>query len=521
METSAEEFIPLLIRSRLFDGASARAALMRWRAAAGAVADDAAQWRIWLVEQKLITTYQASLLARGHTEGYFLRNYKVLDRVGRGRMAGVYRAVDESGSMVAIKVLPPSKAKDPVLLARFQREAGLVARLAHVNVMRSREVGEVDGFNYLVMDYLHGETLDAILQRRSKLSIEESVDLLEQALCGLQHIHEQGLVHRDLNPSNIMLVPPPDSRQPDVTTGCIVKILDFGLSRLAADDQTPELVQDLQLTAAGAMLGTPDYVAPEQARDARAVDIRADIYSLGCVAYHVLAGRPPFPDKNSVRQTVRHATETPPRLEHTRPEAPAFLQKLLERMLAKDPADRFLTPAEVLQDLQASSRATELLEATQARQIPPAVPMSIVAMGQPASVVAGFKGADAPTTKQEVFTPPPDEVVTKTLTTANTPPEIVDLPKRASADKPTRVDGSPAHAPRKETNSATPIPRTVRATQERPKVDVELVAEAQVEPAPSSWRFSRRDAVMFVAGATTVLLATSLGALFSWIARGK
>src|SRR5262249_11493100 len=158
---------------------------------------DAAQWRRWLVEQNLLTEYQASLLGRGHTDGFFLCDYKILDRIGRGRMAGVYRATDASGSVVAIKVLPPSKAKDPVLLARFKREARITQCLAHLNVLRTREVGEIGGFNYLVMDYLEGETLDSILTRRGKLGIDESIELLEQALCGLQHIHEQGLIHRD------------------------------------------------------------------------------------------------------------------------------------------------------------------------------------------------------------------------------------------------------------------------------------------------------------------------------------
>src|SRR5262249_55084346 len=148
-----------------------------------------------------------SLLRRGHTEGFFLSQYKILDRIGRGRMAGVYRAKDAEGNVVAIKVLPPSKAKDPVLLARFQREARIAQTLAHLNVLRAREVGESSGFNYLVMDYLDGETLDSILQRRRKLGIDESIELLDQALSGLQHIHELGLIHRDLKPGNMMIIP--------------------------------------------------------------------------------------------------------------------------------------------------------------------------------------------------------------------------------------------------------------------------------------------------------------------------
>ena len=521
MEPCAEDLIPQLIKSRLFDSRGANEAFQQWQAAVGTVPDDASAWRSWLVEEKLLTAYQSSLLGRGHTEGYFLGDFKILDRIGRGRMAGVYRAIDRAGTVVAIKVLPPSKAKDPLMLARYQREARVTERLLHLNIMRAREVGAADGFNYLVMDYLDGEMLDAVLQRRGKLGIEESVKLLEQALAGLQYIHEQGLVHRDLKPGNMILVPRPSPGPPDVTSGCILKILDFGLSREAGDDSGGEMVPDLQLTAACAMLGTPDYVAPEQARDAKSADIRADIYSLGCVAYHILTGRPPFPDKNAIRQMVRHATEPPAPLEETRPDAPASLQKILNRMLAKNPADRFETPAQALQTLRAPTRATETIETVTALQSTSAKPGQAGTATEPASVEFNFKGADTPTTKQEIFTPVAAGIATKTSLSSNTPAEIVVVPKKNSHDRDPRPAKAVGATPRQETQTATPIQPSKRATREQPIVDLDLITRpSEVPPAPA-WPATRRDWGMFAAGMTTVLLALALGALFSWITRGE
>ena len=521
MEPCAEDLIPQLVKSRLFDARGAREAFQQWQASASAIPSDASAFRSWLVERKLLTEYQSSLLGRGHNEGYFLGDYKILDRIGRGRMAGVYRAIDTAGSVVAIKVLPPSKAKDPVLLARFQREARLTERLLHLNIMRAREVGAIDGFNYLVMDYLEGEMLDAVLQRRGKLSIEESVNLLEQALTGLQYLHEQQLVHRDLKPGNMMLVPRPSPGQPDVTTGCILKILDFGLSRHAGESSGAELVSDLQLTATGAMLGTPDYVAPEQARNAKAADIRADIYSLGCVAHHLLTGRPPFPDKNAIRQMVRHATEPPAPLEETRPDAPASLRKLVSRMLAKNPVDRFETPAQALQALRAPHRATESIDTLTALQNTSAKPGQLGAATAPASVEFNFKGADTPTTKQEIFTPPAAATATKTALPANTPTEFDVEPHRNSGGRGPYPAQAAARAPKQETQTAAPHQPSKRATREQSSVDLDLFTQHAAPRPASAWPVTRRDWGMFAAGMTAVLLALAFGALFSWITRGN
>src|SRR5262249_12684413 len=171
---------------------------------------------------------------------------------------------------------------------------------------------------------------------------------VRQALLGLQHLHERGLVHRDLKPANLMLVPACGS--PDTTLGSTVKIVDIGLGRALGGLLDGR--DDPALTGEGVMLGTPDYMAPEQARDARSADIRAALCSLGCVLSHLLPGRPPFPDTNLINQMLRHASETPRPLRELNPAVPEGLQEVVSRMLAKDPAQRYPTPAHPAQPLQ-------------------------------------------------------------------------------------------------------------------------------------------------------------------------
>jgi serine/threonine protein kinase len=261
-------------------------------------------------------------------------------------MAGVYEAVHPQGLAVAIKVLPPARVADATALARFQREARLAMRLRHPNVIRTFEAGEHHGTHFLVMELLQGETLKDVLLRRGRLPVVEGVRLLYQTLLGLQHIHEQGMVHRDLEPANLMLLPGA-ADEGDTTRNSTVKILDIGLGRALFDDGAGG-----NLTSTGDQLGTPLYCAPEQTRDARQADIRSDIYSLGCVLYHTLAGNPPFEDKGPVRLMLSHANEPPPRLARLNLGEPPGLQEVLDCMLAKDPALRFPTPGQAAQELR-------------------------------------------------------------------------------------------------------------------------------------------------------------------------
>jgi serine/threonine protein kinase len=352
MPLSVQNVYGLLLRSKLLPIDDSRSIFERWKNEAKNHADDLERFRRWLINHHYLTEYQVNLLCRGHADGFFVAEYKIMDRLGRGRMAGVYKAVHPTGQVVAIKVLPPSKAKDPYLLSRFQREAKLALQLKHANVVRTFQLGTAEKLHYIVMEYLEGETLEDVLCRRKRLPPAEATRIIYQALTGLQHIHEQGMVHRDLKPSNIMLTPARVSGQPDTTARSTIKILDIGLGRAFFDENAQVPKEDDQLTSEGVLLGTPDYLAPEQARNARGVDIRADIYSAGCVLYACLAGHPPFPDTNIINQMIRHASENPKPLKEINPEVPDGLQLIVNYMMAKDPNQRYATPDRAAQALQ-------------------------------------------------------------------------------------------------------------------------------------------------------------------------
>lgn len=350
MALSIQRICNELNRNGLLPAQDIRNLRQRWLREAGASADDSILFGKWLAHHRYVTDYQADVLLRRRNDPLVLGPYKLRGRIGRGPMAGVYEAVHPRGPAVAIKVLPPARAADATLLARFRREARLAMRLHHPNVIRTFEAGEHHGTHFLVMELLQGETLKDVLLRRGRLPPVEAIRLLYQALLGLQHIHEQGMVHRDLEPANLMLLPG-RADQADTTRNSTVKILDIGLGRAVFDEGTPGGAP-VNLTATGDVLGTPLYCAPEQTKDPRQADIRSDIYSLGCVLYHALAGQPPFEDKGPVRLMLSHANEPPPRLARLNLGVPAGLQEVIDCMLAKDPALRFPTPGQASQELR-------------------------------------------------------------------------------------------------------------------------------------------------------------------------
>ncbi len=348
---SLDDFNALLGRSRLLAKENPPDLAKRWQreAQAGAGVEDYARW---LAANQFLTEYQAGVLLRGRAGPFFLNEYKLLDRLGVGRMAGVFKAQHRLGQIVAVKVLPASKAKDPTTFARFQREARLAGRLKSAYVVRTFQTGEAEGMHFIVMEYVEGETLEDVLAFRQRLPANEAVHIIGQALRGLQRLHEEGIVHRDLTPANLMLTPVPGYGPEDDTLRCRVKILDIGLGRALFDDGETGVEGGGNLTTAGESLGSPDYMAPEQGRDAHSADGRADIYSLGCVLYHCLTGRPPFAGGNAIQKVVRHATEKPRPLRELNPLAPADLQGILDSMMAKDPAQRYATPERAIQDLR-------------------------------------------------------------------------------------------------------------------------------------------------------------------------
>jgi eukaryotic-like serine/threonine-protein kinase len=438
MAFSVQNLCGFLMRSKLMAPDVVQTMQQRWQAEARDQAGDTTQFVKWLVAKKYLTEYQANLIAKGHADDFFLNEYMILERLGRGRMAGVYKAAHPLGQVVAIKVLPPSKAKSAHTLGRFQREATLALKLKHANVVRTFQVGKSGDINYLVMEYLEGETLDDVLQRRKKLPPSEAVRVIHQALAGLQHIGDQGMVHRDLKPANLMLVPAAADGEPDTTLHSTVKILDIGLARQLFDEgQTPPEIVKSELTAEGVLLGTPDYLAPEQARDPRNIDIRADIYSLGCVLYHTLTGQPPFPDTNILSQMVRHATETPKPLKDFNPQIPDGLQQIVNWMIAKQPAERYPSPERAAQALQMFLLADNV----------PAKPLDDAP--QMRKYLTWLEKGDAK--EESTLNLPPGVLTVPT----SKPPSSASIPATASSPAPAKPPSNPLAAPAKMPASPT------------------------------------------------------------------
>jgi serine/threonine protein kinase len=342
-----------LNRSRLLLPSEVRGMYQQWRSSTPADAQgEMNRFVKWLVTKHYLTSYQVMQLLVGQVDHLFLNHYKLLDLVGKGRMAGIFKGVHRLGHIVAVKIMPQSKALDPKLMARFKREAKMAVRLKHPNAVRTFHMGKAGKRHYIVMEFLEGETLEDVLKRRKKLAWAEGVRLIHQALQGLEHIHENNLVHRDLKPGNLMLVPPRPPGAADNTVHATLKILDIGLGRILFDENVTPASEEMKLTTEGMVLGTHEYMSPEQARDPHKADIKSDIYSLGCVLYHVLAGQPPFTDKDPLQQILRHASEPPRPLREHESSVPDKLQPILNTMLAKSPRDRYQAPADAAKALQ-------------------------------------------------------------------------------------------------------------------------------------------------------------------------
>ncbi len=272
--------------------------------------------------------------------GTELGGYRLEAKLGEGGMGAVYKAVHtEMDRVVALKVLPESCLKDQRAVARFRREIKAIAQLNHPNIVQAYDAREVDGTRFLVMEYVEGMNLSDLVKRTGPLPVAEACELIRQSAVGLEYARQRGLVHRDIKPSNLMLTPEGQ-----------VKILDLGLALL---DEMHSSSAD-ELTNTGQMMGTLDYMAPEQGSDSHTVDIRADIYSLGATLYKLLTGRTPFGGAEydtPVKKMMALATEDPEPIDTLRPEIPAELAAIVHRMLAKDPDDRPATPAEVAEAL--------------------------------------------------------------------------------------------------------------------------------------------------------------------------
>ena len=274
--------------------------------------------------------------------GTRLGKYEVLSHVATGGMGSVYKAVDiELRRTVALKVLPKDVAQSAPLLERLHREARNMARLSHPNIVTLFECGfDPDhGLHYLAMEFIDGVNLFDYIGDRGQLQPEEARRILLQVVKALDHAFSHGVVHRDIKPANILLA--------QVDQHLVIKLTDLGLARREQDG-------DFKVTREGSTVGTIDYMAPEQARDSGSADIRSDIYSLGCTAYHMLAGKAPFADGGLGERVFKHLMTPPADVRQSNPAVSARFWALLQKMLAKNPAERHATPRELFAALKAT-----------------------------------------------------------------------------------------------------------------------------------------------------------------------
>jgi serine/threonine protein kinase len=331
-----EAFISLLRKSQLVDDVKLDEAIGHLEDPVNADPKDLAQS---FINMGLLTRFQVRLLLQGKWRGFMIAGkYRLLDMLGEGGMGKVYLCEHQRMQrMVAIKVLPLRLANDTAARERFDREARAIASLNHPNIVQAYDIDSHDGMHYIVMEFVDGVSLQALVALRGPLTVSRAVNYLGQAAAGLQHGNEMGLVHRDIKPANLLL-----SR--DGT----VKILDYGLARFfdnRADDFTKRHEN-------GSIIGTADYLAPEQAIDCSDVDVRADLYALGCSMYYMLTGKPPFGRELPTHtKLLLHQSKEPPTIRDLRPDMDPQLSDVIKKLLAKKPEDRFQEPKSLLEAL--------------------------------------------------------------------------------------------------------------------------------------------------------------------------
>ncbi|MEE3368358.1 MAG: serine/threonine-protein kinase [Planctomycetota bacterium] len=297
-----------------------------------------------LVNKGKLTIFQARNIVAGGANRLVLGSYVILDKLGAGGMGTVYKAQHRRMKrVVALKVLPTAKMSKPGMVERFQREVEAAAKLDHPNVVTAHDADEHRGLHYLVMEFVDGFDLAYLVDRCGRLPTE-SVDWIIQVANGLNYAHNQGVVHRDIKPANLLL-----------DTGGTVKILDMGLARF--EEQADGNEEDQSgLTQMGEIIGTLDFMSPEQAEDTRRADARSDIYSLGCTLYYLLTAQYLFPEETVLKKLLAHRTNPVPSLRAICPDVSESLDLFFQQMVAKSPDDRPQTMGAVIEALQEERR---------------------------------------------------------------------------------------------------------------------------------------------------------------------
>jgi len=332
----AEEFIEHVIASGLMDREELDRALQNlWPTDRGkSVARH-------LVDAGKLTKYQAELILAGRTDGFVLGQYRILESLGRGGMGRVFKAVHQTmGRFVALKILSPRLMQTERARELFQREVKNAGKLHHPNIVTAYDAHITGERNYLVMEFVDGPNLSQLVKEQGPLPIEQACEYIRQTAIGLDYAHQMGLIHRDVKPSNLLVQ--------QTMAGPQVKILDFGLTLATAGDNT---LGESSVTPTNVVLGTPDYVSPEQARNQYSVDGRSDLYSLGCTFYFLLTGEPPFVGGTSQEKIEKHWNAAPVSVQTKRPDVPEPVAAIVHKLLAKNAKWRYQKAGELATEL--------------------------------------------------------------------------------------------------------------------------------------------------------------------------
>lgn len=355
MTLSIDQFVARLCDSGLLSAEK----VAEFRATC-ADATDAAALADALVTQQRLTAYQAKVLLEGRSDPLVLSDYVILTLIGKGGMGKVYKAQHRHmDRIVALKLLPTELAGDADAVIRFEREIKAAARLTHPNIVTAYDARIEGGVQYLVCEFINGCNLFTAVKQNGTFDIPTAVEYLLQAARGLDHAHRQGIVHRDVKPSNLML-----------SSSGEIKLLDLGLARFSSLFGSGNMVSTVaELTGAGRVVGTVDYMAPEQAIESQPVDGRADIYSLGCTLYYLLAGQPPFPKGSAIERLLAHQQKTVPRLKDVQPQISDELDALHKRMVARNVEDRIPRMSDVVHALEKVLEHGAIGQAEQPRSV--------------------------------------------------------------------------------------------------------------------------------------------------------
>jgi serine/threonine-protein kinase len=413
-ELSAKNLLTLLEKSGIVDEEDLQETLQPVSEKIDADSIDAQQLSTHLIDSGIITQWHASKLLAGKYKGFFLDKYKLLGHLGTGGMSSVYLAeARNTGQKRAIKVLPKKKVSDKSYLDRFYREGKAAASLNHPNIVRVYDINNAGNTHYMVMEYVKGADLYETVRELGPMPVDETVEALIQSAEGLLHAHQKGMVHRDIKPANLLK-----------TDAGSIKILDLGLALFNSEGE-----ESLTVLYNEKVMGTADYLSPEQAVNSHEVDHRADIYSLGCTLYFLITGRPPF-DKGTLAQRIAlHQSKEPDSILDSRPDCPQGLVDICTRMMRKNPDDRFANCQELIHTLKQFQDSPD----TFLPDLPPPTP--VVAKAVPKSGKADES--------EKVLATPGGEYDIKTLSASGSEKIQIAQPTRAPAIRPKRKKATP------------------------------------------------------------------------------